>query len=122
LFWNCRVDFARGDRRLQQLDGPALAAALAEKVRELQGERGGQVGLGCQLKREAGQVGQPGVSASYCQLDDPGQRRGEHLVESRPDRGLRWSAAGQFGEQPGKKPYLPMLSGSKAGCSGREGG
>ena len=68
----------------------------------LVGERGGQAGLGCELQREAGQVGQFGVVGGDRQVDDPGQCRGEQLVEGRPDGGLVRGAAGQLGQQLGQ--------------------
>jgi hypothetical protein len=54
----------------------------------LVGELGGQAGLGCQLRREAGRIGQPGVLGGDRRVDYPGERRGEQLVESGPDGGL----------------------------------
>ena len=68
----------------------------------LAGERGGQVGLGRELQREAGQVGQFGVAGGDGQVDDAGQCRGEQLVQSRPDGGLVRGAAGQLGQQLGE--------------------
>ena len=83
---------------------------------------GGQGGLGRQLQREAGQVGQFGVAGGDGQVDDPGQCRGEQLVQSRPDDGLVRGAAGQFGEQLGEHPGFPGLPGGELGGGGSEGG
>ena len=88
----------------------------------LVGERGGQAGLGRELQREAGQVGQFGVAGGDGQVDDPGQGRGEQLVESRPDGGLVRGAAGQLGQQLGQQPGFPALPGGELGGGGGEGG
>ena len=56
------------------------------------------------------------------QVDDPGKRRGEQLVESRPDGGLVRGAAGQLGEQLGEQPGFPALPGGEPGGGGGEGG
>src|SRR5690242_21145496 len=58
--------------------------------RSLRHERG-LVGLGCQLQRQAGQVGQPGVPAGDCQVDDARERRGEQLAEDRKSTRLNSS-------------------------------
>ena len=81
----------------------------------LVGELGGQAGLGRQLQREAGQVGQFGGAGGDRQVDDPGQCRGEQLVQSRPDGGLVRGAAGQLGQQLGQEPRLPSAARRRAG-------
>ena len=88
----------------------------------LVGERGGQVGLGCQLQREAGQVGQFGVAGGDGQVDDPGQGRGEQLVRAARTAGWfgapRVSSASSWVSSPG----FPALPGGEPGGGGGEGG
>ena len=88
----------------------------------LAGELRGQAGLGCQLQRQASQVGQFGMASGDRQVDDAGERGGEQLVESRPHGGLVRGAVGQLCEQLGEQPGFPALPGGEPGGGGGEGG
>jgi hypothetical protein len=91
-------------------------------LRHLAGKWRGQAGLGCQLQREAGQVGQFGAGGGGRQVDDPGQGRGEQLIKSRPDGGLVRGSAGQLGQQPGQQSGFPPLPGGEPGGTSGQGG
>ena len=112
--------------------GPELGDCLAGEcggergephavVGHLVEERGGQAGLGCQLQREAGQVGQFRVAGDG-QVNDPGEGCGEQLVQGRPDGGLVRGAAGQFDEQLSQECGFPLLADGEPGGGGGQGG